>query len=82
MKYEILNQGFIYRGDLQNPPGLGVTSRCVVTRKGELLCSFLIQSALARNDFVSTLAVSSDQGATWCVRGPVFPHLRETIYTR
>jgi hypothetical protein len=77
MKYEILNQGFIYRCGERGVAEAAVTSRCATTRGGELLCCFMTQSALSKNDFVPTLAISKDQGASWQTRGPLFPHLRE-----
>ena len=77
MTFELLDEGFIYRCPAVGPEQAAVTSRCVVTREGDLLCSFVAQSALGQNDFVPCLAASSDGGATWETRGPIWPHLRD-----
>lgn len=74
MKWRIEDEGWVYRcGGGQN----SVTSRTVLARNGNLLCSFMTQSGLGRNDFVPTLSVSSDRGQTWRLRGPIWPHLAE-----
>ncbi len=75
MKYEILNEGFVYRCPDGPPEQAAVTSRCVVTPTGQVLCSFMTQSGLGRNDFVPCLAVSSDAGINWQCRGAIWPHL-------
>jgi hypothetical protein len=77
MKYEILEEGFVYRCPGEGPEEAAVTSRCAVTRDGEILCSLMTQSGLGQNDFAPCLAVSTDGGASWQFRGPVWPHLRE-----
>ncbi len=77
MKYQILDQGFIYRCPPERSGENAATSRCVVTRSGQILCSFMTQSGLGSNDFTPTLAVSSDGGASWQVKGPIWPHLRD-----
>lgn len=75
--FQVLDQGFIYKCPGPEDAPVAATSRCVVTRVGELLCSFMTQSALGRNDFVPCLASSADGGATWHSRGPIWPALRD-----
>lgn len=78
MKYEILNKGFIYKNTEGEHEPVAITSRCAVTRTGEVLCSFMLQSGLSRNDFVPHLAISSDAGVNWKICGPIWPHLRDS----
>ena len=77
MKYEILNKGFIYKNSEEKGSPIGITGRCAVTRTGEVLCNFMLQSELSSNDFVPYQAISSDAGVSWKVRGPIWPHLRD-----
>jgi hypothetical protein len=77
MRYQILGEGFIH----QCPPGKGpgalaVGSRCVALPNGDLLCSFMLTSALGTNDFAPALFRSRDGGVTWHEQGPVWPELR------
>src|SRR5688572_12526780 len=68
MKWKIEDQGFVYQCTDDRPAV--VTSRPVVNRAGKVLCSYVTQSGLGRNDFVPSLSVSSDGGRTWRSRGP------------
>jgi hypothetical protein len=78
MSYRILDEGFIYQCPTDGAGPIAVTSRCAITRSGQVLCSFMTQSGLSRNDFVPTLAVSSDAGKSWRERGAIWPHLRDS----
>ena len=61
------------------PPGTDTASasgsRCVVTRGGEVLCSFMVQAAKGKNDFKPMLARSADGGMSWTEQGFIWPHL-------
>lgn len=77
MKYEILETGFVHRCPGEGPESVAATSRSVVTRNGEILCSFHLQSGLGVNDFAPCLSRSRDDGKTWEFEGITWPHLRE-----
>ena len=77
MTYKILNKGFIYRNSEEDRSPIACTSRCAVTRTGEVLCNFMLQSGLGMNDFAPYQAISSDAGISWKVSGPIWPHLRD-----
>jgi len=77
MKYEILDTGFVHRCPDEGPEAVAVTSRAVVTREGELLCSFHLQSGIGVNDFAPCLSRSIDGGRTWKFEGIIWPHLRD-----
>jgi len=77
MKYDILAEGFIHQCAPGDARSAAVTSRCAVTRAGQVLCSFMTQSSLGQNDFLPLLAVSEDAGRSWTSRGPIWPQLAE-----
>ena len=60
MNYKILAEGFVYECPQEGPDEIAVTSRCAVTQEGDVLCSFMTESGLGRNDFTPCLAVSHD----------------------
>ena len=76
MNYEILGTGLLHRCANIGPESVAATSRPVVTRDGELLCSFHLQSGLGVNDFAPCLSRSKDGGKTWEFEGIIWPHLR------
>src|SRR5579872_7024952 len=76
-RYRILGEGFVHRCPENGGSECAVTVRSTVTRSGEILCSFMTQSGLSKNDFVPTLAISTDNADSWQTRGPAWPHLRE-----
>ena len=76
MKLEIIREGFVHSCPPEGPDSVAGTSRCAVTEGGDILCSFMLQSALGVNDFLPCIARSRDGGATWKMQGPVWPHLR------
>lgn len=75
--FQLLHEGFIHHCQTGVDEHIAVTSRCVVTHTGEILCTFMTQSGLGINDFIPYLARSSDQGRTWGLQGALFPHLCE-----
>ncbi len=78
MKFDVLKKGFIYQNATGENQQVACTSRCAVNNKGEVLCSFMLNSGLGMNDFTPHLAVSSDAGLSWKVRGKIWPHLQES----
>jgi hypothetical protein len=75
MPFEILDQGYVTRREPSHPLPVAAGPRCVLTDRGELVCSYNAQSKLGVNDFVPGLARSGDLGKTWQDQGPVFPDL-------
>ena len=73
MKYDILKKGFVYKN---SDNGLiACTGRSAVTRNGDLLCNFMLQTKLASNDFIPHQSISTDGGLTWKFLGSIWPHL-------
>jgi len=78
----ILAEGYISRRQPASPTAIAAGPRCVVTAAGEIICSFVVQSALGVNDFATMLARSPDGGVTWDEARPVWPERegRESIF--
>jgi hypothetical protein len=76
MKFELLNYGFVSQRTANTPTAVAAGSRCALTVEGDLVCTFMVQSALGINDFVPLLARSKDKGETWVDEGPLWPELR------
>lgn len=75
--FETLAQGFVTVSDPNRAKTAASGPRCVVTDEGDLLCSYMLNSGNGINDFIPTLARSSDLGTTWTVQGPVWPGLTD-----
>lgn len=75
--FETLQEGFIFRCQPNTSQAVAVGSRCAVTRGGELLCTYMVQSALGINDFKVLRARSADLGQTWVEEGAIWPHLHD-----
>jgi hypothetical protein len=74
MRFQTIDEGFIYKV----PAGARqacAAPRAAVTKAGDIVCSFTINSGLAHNDFVTMLARSKDAGHTWTLQGQLWPHL-------
>src|SRR5579862_6506812 len=65
-------EGYVSRRQPSTPTAIAAGPRCVVTATGEILCSFVVQSALGVNDFVTMIARSRDAGLTWDDAQPVW----------
>src|ERR1700735_5256369 len=74
--FEVISEGWVSQREPNTPTAVAAGSRCAVTNDGDLICTYMVQAALGRNDFVPTLSRSSDGGETWQEHGPVWPHLR------
>ena len=75
--FETISEGFVNRRELGAVTPVAAVPRCVVLPDGEILCTFVVQSALGVNDFVPVIARSSDGGTTWSAPAAIFPHLSE-----
>jgi hypothetical protein len=78
-EWQVLDEGMVHACLDPDGTDIAASSRCAVLADGRLLCSYMLQSAISRNDFVPHLAESADQGATWQPRGPIWPHLAEAF---
>lgn len=76
MKLVPIQEGWICRLPEGN---VAAGPRCAVLESGDVLCTFMIQSALGINDFVPMQTVSHDGGLTWGEAHPVWPHLRDSF---
>jgi BNR repeat protein len=77
MRFEVIRQGMISEREANTPTAVAAGSRCAVTREGELVCTYAVQSALGVNDFTPLLSRSRDGGKTWTEQGLIWPHLGE-----
>src|ERR1700761_6189085 len=75
MEFEIINRGLVFECKPGTSAATAAGPRCVRTNNGDLLCSFVVQTALGTNDFVLILARSTDGGNTWSPAKPAWPHL-------
>jgi len=78
MRFEFLEEGFVSKRDVKSLQPVSVGSRTVQTLSGDILCSYMVQSALGVNDFVPMLSRSRDAGKTWEEESPIWPDLAET----
>jgi hypothetical protein len=63
--------------EANTPTSVASGPRCVVTIGRDLVCTFMVQSALGVNDFVPVIARSSDDGKCWGTERPIWPHLKQ-----
>lgn len=78
MNLEPIAEGFVWQCQPKTPSAVAVGPRCAVTLKQDLICTYMVQSALGVNDFVPFLSRSEDDGLTWQHQGPIWPHLKST----
>lgn len=78
MKFEILSEGFISRREPGTLTATAAGARCIVTKDGEIVCTFVVQEKLGYNDFKPILFRSKDGGKTWHEQGFIWPHLQNT----
>lgn len=77
MKCEILNEGFIAQQAAGTATSVAVGSRCVETSNGELVCTFMAQAAMGRNDFKPMITRSTDGGLSWSQSRLLWPELQD-----
>jgi len=75
--FQVLDQGFVSRRPDGGPTAVAAGPRCALADRGEIVCTYMVQEALGRNDFKPFLSRSADQGRTWTEKGPIWPHLQE-----
>lgn len=78
MRFEFLAEGFVSKREPGASQPIAVGSRTVQSGSGDILCSYMVQSALGVNDFVPMLSRSRDAGKTWEEESCVWPDLAET----
>jgi hypothetical protein len=78
----VVDEGFVSRRQPGTETAVAAGPRAVVTARGDLLCSFMVQPALGVNAFEPMLARSVDGGKTWQQPQPVWPQVRgrESIF--
>lgn len=72
-----LNEGFVSKRRIGTDAAMAMGPRCAVTGSGEILCTFMVQSAIGINDFKPVQCRSRDGGITWGKEDLIWPHLRE-----
>ena len=77
--FETISEGFVNRRPPESALPVAAGPRLAVTAAGEVLCTFMVQSALGINDFVPVLTRSADLGATWTEPVPLFPALQGAV---
>lgn len=73
--FETISEGFVNRRGPGDALPVAAGPRLALTARGEVLCTFMVQSALGVNDFVPVIARSMDLGVNWTEPAPLFPHL-------
>ena len=77
MKLEITNQGLVSKRHAGTPTAVATEPRCAVTAKGDLVCTYLVSSALGVNDFKAMLSRSCNNGVTWGEEELIWPGLAD-----
>lgn len=74
-RFEILRQGHVCKRQPGDATPVAAGPRIVVAGNGDLVCTYMVQTKLAINDFIPVLARSTDGGKTWRETGAVWPGL-------
>jgi hypothetical protein len=77
MRFRTISEGWVTRRQPGTPTAIAGGPRCAVTREGDVVCTFTVQSQLGINDFKPMLARSTDGGQSWSEPAPLWPHLTE-----
>ena len=77
MTFETLSEGWVTLRQPGTPTAIAAGPRCAVTKEGDVVCSFMVQSQLGVNDFKPMLARSQDGGRTWSEGQLLWPHLKD-----
>ena len=78
-RFETIAEGFVDKRDPKGPMPLASLSRVVVTKQGDLVCTYVINSKAASNDTVPMITRSRDGGLTWEKSTVIWPHLRGKV---
>ena len=77
MKYKIIAEGFVSQRKTGTTTSLAAGSRCVATKNGELICTFVAQTATGGNDFKPMISRSKDGGLTWSEATLIWPEIQD-----
>lgn len=77
MRFETISEGFVFNSKECEKFSVAAGPRSVFLDDGEIICTYMIQSALGINDFVPMISRSKDGGITWKVQGPIWPELQD-----
>jgi hypothetical protein len=73
-KISIIDEGIVSRRQLGTPTACAGGPRAVVLPgSGEVVCTFMVQEALGRNDFKPMITRSRDGGRTWSEATEIWP---------
>lgn len=76
-RYEILAGGFVSQRKPGSPTAASAGPRCAVHPDGTIICTFLAQVALGRNDFKPMISRSRDGGRTWSEAAMIWPEFAD-----
>src|SRR5690349_5486185 len=74
---DVVDQGIVSRRVAGTGTATAAGARCAVLPDGELVCTFIVQAALGRNDFKPVLTRSKDGGRTWTGERFIWPELAD-----
>lgn len=77
MKYKIISEGFVSQRNPGTSTSAAAGSRCVETRNGELICTFVAQAATGGNDFKPMISRSKDGGLSWSEARLLWPEIQD-----
>jgi hypothetical protein len=77
MKFHKIAEGFVSQRSPGTPTSVAAGSRCVESRSGELICTFVAQTATGGNDFKPMITRSKDGGLTWSEAKVIWPEIQE-----
>jgi hypothetical protein len=78
MEYQVLDEGFVYKCPPEARPEIAAGPRLALAANGDVVCTYMLQSALGINDFVPVISRSRNGGRTWEQQGPIWPQLAKT----
>jgi hypothetical protein len=76
-QFDVVDQGIVSRRIAGTATATAAGPRCAVLPDGELVCTFIVQAALGRNDFKPVLTRSKDGGRTWLDERFIWPELAD-----
>lgn len=76
MNFKTTAEGFISRQIPGTSTSVVAGSRCIQLRNGELVCTFVAQTASGSNDFKPMISRSRDGGVTWSEATFIWPNIQ------